>query len=303
MEGRYRFLLFISGMIQGLFANLITGFVGGGFLLLGVAVSFPIFQILGALILVFYLLISVIRPIHRISKILAGMEPHRIKSLMEQVISVPKGSIYRKFMMAVESPAAGMSNWDAKHRKSSISGKKQSRTVYSEPPERGISGGKIRYPDTVRPAMVKVFGICFLLASIYFLISSFSTYFQQLDARDWRVSMATVTDVSSYFTSTGFRGTPHLVYDIDYEYYINQDVYTGEITGMSDKKQVGDSFDIKYDSDSPEHSTDILEPRTDSLVVNIAFSLVFVVFGLWCLGVLSFLFQWIKRQNKRENFL
>lgn len=151
--------------------------------------------------------------------------------------------------------------------------------------------------------MVKVFGICFLLASIYFLISSFSTYFQQLDARDWRVSMATVTDVSSYFTSTGFRGTPHLVYDIDYEYYINQDVYTGEITGMSDKKQVGDSFDIKYDSDSPEHSTDILEPRTDSLVVNIAFSLVFVVFGLWCLGVLSFLFQWIKRQNKRENFL
>lgn len=72
-------------------------------------------------------------------------------------------------MIAVESPEAEIANGGTKHREGGVSGKKQIWTVCSEPSERGISGGKIRYPDTVCAAVVKVFGICFLLASVYFL--------------------------------------------------------------------------------------------------------------------------------------
>lgn len=122
-----------------------------------------------------------------------------------------------------------------------------------------------------RNIFMRIVGIVFLFGAIY--IAGYAIYacWQQLDATEWRVSMAVVTDISERKGSRGFGKHRNnvTVYDIGYLYNVNSDSYTGKIIGTMSYKAVGETFDVKYHPKAPENSTDILEPRPDALVLNI----------------------------------
>ena len=132
-------------------------------------------------------------------------------------------------------------------------------------------------------------------------VQAVSTYTQQLNTKDWRVSMAEVTDVSmrrerrsgGVKSRTGSRYVT--VYDITYQYWVNNDSYTGQITGSPNYKAVGDRFDIKYDPVFSENSTHILKPQTDVLIFNLFGSCLFAAVGMWVSGLLPLLSQAIRR--------
>ncbi|MDD6395594.1 MAG: hypothetical protein PUB37_05345 [Firmicutes bacterium] len=143
-------------------------------------------------------------------------------------------------------------------------------------------------------------------------VQAVSTYTQQLNTKDWRVAMAEVTDVSMRRErrSGGVKSRSHYiitVYDITYQYWVNNDSYTGQITGSPNSKAVGDRFDIKYDPVFSENSTHMLEPQTDVLIFNLFGSCLFAAVGMWASGLLPPLLQAIRRlfggqtAERREN--
>lgn len=146
---------------------------------------------------------------------------------------------------------------------------------------------------------MKIFGIIFILGAIYFAFQAVSTYTQQLNTKDWRVAMAEVTDVSRRRErrSGGVKSRSHYitVYDITYQYYVNDDSYTGQIIGSPDYKAVGERFDIKYDPVFSENSTHILKPQTDILILNLFGSCMFAAVGMWASGLLPLLSRAIRR--------
>lgn len=153
----------------------------------------------------------------------------------------------------------------------------------------------------IRKNIVKIIGVIFICAAVYFAIVSVSNYLQQLDAQDWKATLANVTDVEEYQKSTGtrrHRGS-RTVYDISYEYYIGDHRYTGEIIESSTYQAVGDSITIKYDPDSPEHSTDIMEPHADALIINLLFAFLFGAIGVKISGLLSLL-PWFRKKDGSE---
>lgn len=301
MGEKYPFPLLFSGMIHGLLANIAVGLAGICFFIFGFIASLLFLEILGVFIFIFYLIISIIQPARCISKVLKTMNPYQLERLMNNVFYAQRKigrSAYQRFMTAAEGGSVNLS--DGKIDSAPDGSKRRGRSVsthHEEPPIRGISRGRVAYPDTIRPAIVRVFGIVFLLASIYFLFSAFTIYSQQLEAKDWRISMAVVTDVSKRIESTGgYKSHARTVYDIRYEYHVNRDTYSGEIIGTAFGKAVGDSFDVKYNPESPEISTYILEPQIDAFIFNLGVSLLFAFIGLWTSGILSFLSRLRKRQ-------
>lgn len=133
-------------------------------------------------------------------------------------------------------------------------------------------------------------------------VQAVSTYTQQLNTKDWRVAMAEVTDVSMRRERRGggVKSRSHYshyitVYDITYQYWVNNDSYTGQITGSPNYKAVGDRFDIKYDPVFSENSTHILEPQTDVLIFNLFGSCLFAAVGMWASGLLTLLSRAIRR--------
>lgn len=138
-----------------------------------------------------------------------------------------------------------------------------------------------------RQTIVKIFGIIFMLGAIYIAFCGVSNYIKQLEQKDWRVVMATVTQVQQRKESVGGRKSHHkTVYDISYEYYFNSDLYSGEIIGTVTPKALGDHFDVKCDPQSPSISTHILDPLPDALIANILGGFMFAAVGLWISGIL-----------------
>lgn len=139
-----------------------------------------------------------------------------------------------------------------------------------------------------KQTIVKLFGMIFILGGIYIAFCGVSNYIQQLEQQDWRIVMATVTEVQQRKESSGGRHShTKTVYDITYEYNFNSDSYTGEIVGTVTPKNIGDTFDVKCNQDSPEISTHILEPRADALIGNLLGACLFVAAGLWISGALK----------------
>lgn len=125
-------------------------------------------------------------------------------------------------------------------------------------------------------------GALFLLWGIYTAVFGISQFRQELAQQDWRVSMATVTAVEQRWESSGGRhSSSKKVYDVTYEYAVNEESYTGELVGDATPREVGDSFDVKVDPAHPETSTAILEPQPDALVVNLLGGAAFCLIGVW----------------------
>lgn len=134
----------------------------------------------------------------------------------------------------------------------------------------------------LRRAFLGAAGALFLLWGIYTAVFGISQFRQELAQQDWRVSMATVTAVEQRWESSGGRhSSSKKVYDVTYEYAVNEESYTGELVGDATPREVGDSFDVKVDPAHPEVSTAILEPQPDALVVNLLGGAAFCLIGVW----------------------
>ena len=111
----------------------------------------------------------------------------------------------------------------------------------------------------LRRAFLGAAGALFLLWGIYTAVFGISQFRQELAQQDWWVSMATVTAVEQRWESSGGRhSSSKKVYDVTYEYAVNEESYTGELVGDTTPREVGDSFDVKVDPANPEISTAIV---------------------------------------------
>lgn len=113
-----------------------------------------------------------------------------------------------------------------------------------------------------------------ITAAIILFIASFITFWngsinyqEQTKQLDWTVTDATVSYVYEYWDAFhSHNGRGKTLYDIHYEYHIDNQRYTGIIEGQHVPRNEGDSFKIKYNPQNPEENTLKLEPSKSYLV-------------------------------------
>lgn len=108
MDKKYTTLFLFSGIIKSLLFNIVVGIVGLGFLLVGfLAVSF--LKVVGALVLVFYLLLSIIHPVRNYSEAKKELGASELDRIMETTYDLQRksgGSFYERVMIAVDDKIA-----------------------------------------------------------------------------------------------------------------------------------------------------------------------------------------------------
>ncbi len=141
------------------------------------------------------------------------------------------------------------------------------------------------------PVFLIMAGFIILIVSMLSLWNSLVGYQEQLKQVDWPITNATV----SYVETKVERPHKHrsTYYDIYYEYVIEDQVYTGIIEDQNRRKNIGDSFEIKYNPSEPAESTRILEP-TKSYILN---SSIFAAAGLTLMIFNIFLLKKWRRSN------
>lgn len=139
---------------------------------------------------------------------------------------------------------------------------------------------------------------CSLLLGIIFVVSSviaFSNgrlnYKKQLEQSDWEITNATVSYVQEDFDYS--HGSSRTYYDIHYDYVVDDQIYSGIIQDRSLPEDIGKSFEIKYDPQSPEESTHILEPSKSFITSG-------TVFGILAIVLITSSLLWYKKHCKKE---
>ena len=138
-------------------------------------------------------------------------------------------------------------------------------------------------------------GILFACASLYLLVGGIWNYVRQFDQKDWKMTTATVINVNR--RSSGHRHRSYNSYDIYYQYEAGGNIYTDAIYGLNAGRAVGDTFDIKYDPEAPQDSTQYLEP-TLGIAVSGFFG--FVIFGAIGLRLIQSSFSKRKKAGFRS---
>lgn len=130
---------------------------------------------------------------------------------------------------------------------------------------------------TKLPAFTITAAVIFVIASFIAFWNGSIDYQAQEDRLNWTVTDATVSFVFEYYDAFhSHNGGGQNLYDIHYEYYVDDQVYTGVIKEQYVPKKEGDSFKIKYNPQNPEENTRKLEPSKSYLVSGSVFS----AFGL-----------------------
>lgn len=137
----------------------------------------------------------------------------------------------------------------------------------------------------MRRKILALAGVLFGLWGCYCIYFAFANYQAQQSQKDWPMTDAVVTSVEQRRESSGSRRhhSSRWVYDITYEYMVSGTAYTGEIEGTVSKKEIGESFPVKYDPKTPSVSTYILTPQPDALVANLLGGLFFLAIGVWAI--------------------
>ncbi len=153
--------------------------------------------------------------------------------------------------------------------------------------------GKRNQSKSVKVVLLAA-GIVFICASIYFLFHGIYSYAKQFDQRDWKTTTATVVNVDRR------RNGHHrnYRYDIYYQYEAGGNVYNGAIYGINAPRKVGKTFDVKYDPEAPQDSTQYLEP-TFGIVVSGLLGL--VIFGGIGLRMVKNALPKSKNNKKKRN--
>lgn len=136
----------------------------------------------------------------------------------------------------------------------------------------------------MRRKILALVGVLFCLGGCYFGYFGVSNYQAEQSQKDWPTTDAVVISVEQRRESSGIRhSSSTLVYDVTYEYTVNETLYTGEIKGTVSQKEIGESFPVKYDPESPSGSTHILAPQPDALAANLLGGLFFLAIGIWAI--------------------
>lgn len=135
----------------------------------------------------------------------------------------------------------------------------------------------------------KILGIIFALVGLYFIIKSTSNFIESCNQIDWQAATATVIDVQQRIERQGVKTkTRKIVYDLVYEYTVDEKVYTGTVYGTTDySKKVGSTFEIKYNPESPDEHTDVLSVNVSEFIAGIIGSFAFIFFALIMTGVIK----------------
>ena len=142
----------------------------------------------------------------------------------------------------------------------------------------------------MRSPFVKIIGIIFAVAGLYFIYQNINGFVETCNQKDWEIATATVVNIRQRYESHGIhsRGSK-LVYDVFYEYTADGKIYSGTIYGTADySKKAGVSFEVKYNPLSPGESTHILSPSVMNLIFGIAVSVVYILLSLIITGVIKF---------------
>lgn len=115
-------------------------------------------------------------------------------------------------------------------------------------------------------------------------------YQEQVKQLDWTVTNATVSHVYEYYDAFHFKGSGSgaTVYDTHYEYIVDSQIYTGVIEGKITHKNLGDTFQIKYNPEAPEEHTLTLEPSKSYIVSGL-------IWGTLCLTMVILTIMLIKK--------
>lgn len=279
-KGKYPFALLLSGILEEF--RLFGVFIVAGiiFMIIGILVPFPLFVFLGGIPTVFFLYLCVSSSMKTISELRKAVNEDQFYEIIEAERHSEKGnffSYYDRTSRTLERVIEG---------KPCVPPSPDS--VGDEPDDASWAVSPSETENAPGGWLTKIFGILFVIASVYIAATGISYYLQQLDQQDWVVRMAVVTGVEQR-KERGIH-TSRIVYDVDYEYstystaYTYGATYTGRLVGSATFREVGDHFDIKCDPDAPELSTDILEPRKNVLIANLAGAAAFTFIGLIAMG-------------------
>ena len=111
-----------------------------------------------------------------------------------------------------------------------------------------------------------------------------SQYVDDCRKANWPSATAIVLDLTSYEKS-GVHNRTETFYVIKYRYEVDGISYDGEF--QSKKPMLtGNSFEIKYNPETPDNSTTVTKPDTGGLVFVLAFGLLFIIDGAFFIFVI-----------------
>lgn len=155
--------------------------------------------------------------------------------------------------------------------------------------------------NTIIKFLAQIVGVVILILGIRMIAEGVITYIEQHQQTDWIVINAEVTDVSSRLKRTKSQyGQRSTVYDITYEYEVDEEIYSDEIRSQPTPRLVGDDIKIKYNPDAPEESTTSLSPSISDLLVFVIFGLIFSTLGFFCSGVFTLIRRLIRKGKSEE---
>lgn len=116
-----------------------------------------------------------------------------------------------------------------------------------------------------------------LIASFIAFWNGSLNYQEQREQLDQEVTNATVSYVYKYYDAFHcHNGGGQTLYDVHFEYYVDNQIYTEILKEQHTPQNEGDSFRIKYNPQNPEENTLKIEPSKSYLVSGS----VFAAFGL-----------------------
>lgn len=117
------------------------------------------------------------------------------------------------------------------------------------------------------PIFLITAGFIFLITAVIAFWNGSIDYRIQLEQKKWPITNATVSSAEAKVKrSSGKYSHRTTYYDIHYDYMIDGQAYTGILEDQYRYKNIGDSFEIRYNPNAPEESTHILKPSKTFIV-------------------------------------
>lgn len=132
-----------------------------------------------------------------------------------------------------------------------------------------------------------VMGWIFMAAAVINLVSGIKLYTRQLQQQDWIVTEAVVTGGSQKVRSSGTRRhrSHTTYYYADYLYTVDGTDFTGTTGASVTYRVTGEKLSVKYDPDRPDDSTEVLQPQTTGLVIDLGACVFFGGLGFFMSGL------------------
>lgn len=131
---------------------------------------------------------------------------------------------------------------------------------------------KLRIPvEIILPIIAVIAGI---------VLAGYITYdyINECERAKWPSVQATVVDMDSYEEANSRKRIGKTVYVITYNYDIDGVEYEGETRSYT-PILVGDSIEVKYNTELPSTSTTITKPDTQRFVVALVFGIILIAVG------------------------